>query len=114
MSGPQLTDLGAEPAALPLFGERVSTMNALEESAWPHRSSDLEIPEVIREVKDAIDKLDARHILTEIDGFFLEYLSAHATTPPRLHKQGIEAGPSPLIKPDNGLTTSVRRIGAPC
>lgn len=104
----QLANIGAILAASPLLGELVSSHNTFKESAWPHRSADLEISKVISEIKQPVSKFDAGHIFADVNGFSLKLLSTHSRSPRYAEQQGIWAEMVPLGKPLNGLTKTVR------
>jgi hypothetical protein len=64
----QLNNIGAlEP--LPIGGKRAGAANAAQERGWPHGSPDLEIPEMVGEVKQPVPKFDVGYIFANVDRF---------------------------------------------
>lgn len=80
LGSPKFVDVGPL-AALPLFRDLVCAHDAFEERAWPHRAANLEIAEVICEIKQPVDELDTGNILANVNPVSRGLLDPRHSTP---------------------------------
>lgn len=94
------------PPQVIILGNSRRAGNATQERAWTHRSTNLELAEVIGEIEKTVDEFDARHIFADVNSVTGRFLDvSHAVHSPSLNTtERFEIGQqaASLIKPVTG------------